>query len=246
MRHALWDSPKVLELCQITGLDQCCVIGKLFRFWSWASDVTTDRNISATPVAVDRIVCCTGFCDALQRVGYVVVSDAGIELPEFDKHLSSTAKARMLSAVRMQKTRETRRCAGVAHEAQQNRNTSVANNNNKNKKRDTVSSELDARAAAAIDLLNERSGRSLAHVKSNYEKLRSRMREGATDEQLRLVIEHKCAAWKDDAKMRKYLRPETLFSSKFWGYLADAEDTGAPGDSGESKSKLLNRPLELL
>ena len=47
----------------------------------------------------------------------------------------------------------------------------------------------------------------------------ARFNEGYTLEDFKQVIDIKTAEWKDSPEFSKYLRPETLFGSKFDGYL---------------------------
>lgn len=50
-----------------------------------------------------------------------------------------------------------------------------------------------------------------------------RLEEGASVYELKVMISHKVKEWGGSEKMRKYLRPATLFcSSKCEGYVADA------------------------
>lgn len=75
----------------------------------------------------------------------------------------------------------------------------------------------------AVQLLNELSGSSFrASSKSTQRLIAAREREGYTAEDFETVIRHQCGLWGNDAKMRQYLRPETLFGSKFEGYLSEA------------------------
>lgn len=53
--------------------------------------------------------------------------------------------------------------------------------------------------------------------------IRGRLNEGFTLDDFKYVIKVKSAEWKNDDKMRKYLRPETLFGTKFEGYLNQQE-----------------------
>tara|TARA_Y100001963_G_C6792847_1_gene456660 strand:- start:3883 stop:4776 length:894 start_codon:yes stop_codon:yes gene_type:complete len=46
-----------------------------------------------------------------------------------------------------------------------------------------------------------------------------RMAEGFSTEDFIIVNEKKCNEWKDNPNMSQYLRPETLYSNKFEGYL---------------------------
>lgn len=49
--------------------------------------------------------------------------------------------------------------------------------------------------------------------------INARMKEGFTVEDFHTVIDNKCAEWLNDSKMQRFLRPETLFGTKFEGYL---------------------------
>ena len=56
----------------------------------------------------------------------------------------------------------------------------------------------------------------------------ARLREGFTVDDFKTVINKKAAQWLNDPKMSTYLRPETLFGTKFEGYLNEGgtHDTG--------------------
>ena len=51
----------------------------------------------------------------------------------------------------------------------------------------------------------------------------ARMREGYSVGDFKTVIDKKVADWRNDPKMARYLRPETLFGNKFEGYLNEIE-----------------------
>ena len=67
-----------------------------------------------------------------------------------------------------------------------------------------------------------RSGRrmqtSRPSSKATQGHINARLAEGYTVENFYTVIDKKCAEWKG-GKMEQYLRPETLFGSKFENYL---------------------------
>ena len=63
------------------------------------------------------------------------------------------------------------------------------------------------------------------------------MAEGYTVEDFVAVIDKKCAEWLHDPKMRAYLRPETLFGSKFEGYLNAPERGKNDGIAGTNAEK---------
>ena len=70
-----------------------------------------------------------------------------------------------------------------------------------------------------IEYLNFKTGHNYKYNISKTKKLiQSRLNEGFTIDDFKIVIEKKYDEWKN-TDMEKYLRPETLFGSKFEGYL---------------------------
>jgi uncharacterized phage protein (TIGR02220 family) len=71
-----------------------------------------------------------------------------------------------------------------------------------------------------VNYLNNSAGTNYrASSKKTRELIKARINEGYTLEDFRVVIEKKTRDWINDNKMKGYLRPETLFGSKFEGYL---------------------------
>ena len=58
--------------------------------------------------------------------------------------------------------------------------------------------------------------------KGTQRHISARLKEGFTVEQFKTVIIKKCEDWLNDIKMKEYLRPETLFGTKFESYLQSA------------------------
>ena len=99
--------------------------------------------------------------------------------------------------------------------------------------------EADAEAknnimcSKAVELLNALSGSSFrASTNSTQRLIHARENEGYTWEDIEAVIRHQCGLWGKDAKMRKYLRPKTLFGNKFESYLSDAKRCGQAQAAG--------------
>lgn len=87
--------------------------------------------------------------------------------------------------------------------------------------------------AFAVQLLNDLSGsRFRATTKATQKLIQAREKEGYTLEDIEAVIRHQCKLWGKDVIMQKYLRPETLFGSKFEGYLSDARRHEPKQESG--------------
>lgn len=71
-----------------------------------------------------------------------------------------------------------------------------------------------------VDHLNQRAGTHYKATTANTRKLiKARLKEGFTVDEIKLVIDKKCADWLNNPAMVEYLRPETLFGSKFESYL---------------------------
>lgn len=71
-----------------------------------------------------------------------------------------------------------------------------------------------------IDYLNQKAGtRYRATTSSTRKHIKARIDEGFTVEDFKTVIDKKCSEWLGNSKMEQYLRPETLFGTKFEGYL---------------------------
>lgn len=87
-------------------------------------------------------------------------------------------------------------------------------------KKETNEKETIETIDRVIKYLNAKTGSKFtSKAKAHASKIRARLNEGATPEQFKECIDNMCAQWLEDNKMRSYLRPETLFSNKFWGYI---------------------------
>jgi uncharacterized phage protein (TIGR02220 family) len=82
-----------------------------------------------------------------------------------------------------------------------------------------------------IDYLNKKANKNFkASSKETRRLILARWKDGYKLEDFQRVIDGRVAKWYTDAKMQEYLRPMTLFSSKFESYLNDAGPVNAgPG-----------------
>lgn len=121
---------------------------------------------------------------------------------------------------------------------------------NKNDK-DIVRKQASAQRPAPSRPLNEDEGEKVAEVvqalneetgshyrptsKATMRHVLTRLREGFTVEECKDVIRKKSEEW-GGTDMAKYLRPETLFGSKFEGYLNAPEDPKAKERAERAKA----------
>lgn len=109
----------------------------------------------------------------------------------------------------------------------------------------TLSSNLDGGQQKATDeiifYLNKKTGK---HYKVKTPKtvrlIRARLKEGFTVEDFKAVIEKKCDDWLGNEKMERYLRPETLFGTKFEGYLNETPNNEKDYDIPEFEDLIDN------
>ena len=84
----------------------------------------------------------------------------------------------------------------------------------------TNTSNKDIPYGRIIEYLNKRTGSSYrASSKKTKDLIRARFNEGFIEEDFYKVIDNKTADWISDNHMSKFLRPETLFGTKFESYL---------------------------
>lgn len=96
---------------------------------------------------------------------------------------------------------------------------SLNHNNHNINKSDINNSQLDI-IKNIIEHLNLRTNSNYRYTtKTTQDKIKARLNEGFTLDDFIVVIDKKTMEWINDSKMSAYLRPETLFGTKFESYL---------------------------
>ena len=87
-------------------------------------------------------------------------------------------------------------------------------------KGNTLSSKHDVVYREVIEYLNEKANTQYKPTSRKTQSLiKARVAENFTIDDFKQVIDNKVADWLKNDDMRKYLRPETLFGTKFESYL---------------------------
>lgn len=95
-------------------------------------------------------------------------------------------------------------------------NKKLPNQADTKEKKETYTKEI----IYIVEYLNEKSEKSYKHTsRKTQDLIRARINEGFTLDDFKKVIDTKTSQWKSDPKMNAYLRPETLFGTKFESYL---------------------------
>lgn len=117
-------------------------------------------------------------------------------------------------------------------ENREDNNTSFNNTfSNTSNKKDIVeqSSTTPLPYEEIVQYLNQKTNKNFKHTsKVTQRHIRARLAEGFTVSDFKQVIDKKCSDWLRDQKMKEYLRPETLFGTKFESYLNSKTTTARP------------------
>lgn len=99
--------------------------------------------------------------------------------------------------------------------------------------------ELDPTEEVIVHL-NQRVGTHYRTTTASTRRLvKARLKEGFTVDEIKLVIDKKCAEWLNNPSMREYLRPETLFGNKFESYL-NAQSRPYPSQNNAAYPKQID------
>ena len=101
-----------------------------------------------------------------------------------------------------------------------NENDNVNENENDNNILSSSSTPNTEIYKEIIDYLNQKLNTNYKYTtKATQSKIKARMNEGFSLNDFKTVIDKMTDEWLDDENMSKYLRPETLFGTKFESYL---------------------------
>jgi predicted phage replisome organizer/uncharacterized phage protein (TIGR02220 family) len=116
------------------------------------------------------------------------------------------------------------KCPTNVHHSIENRDKSIEN---RDKNITSVSKETVSRI---LDYLNQATGRNYkTSSKATQKHINARFSEGYTEEDFKKVIDNKVSEWLHNPKMQAYLRPDTLFGTKFDSYLNQEVTEKKPG-----------------
>ena len=173
--------------------------------------------------------------NTFERFGMIEIIRETVTIPNWGKHQS-------LDAYEKKKIRDRERIA--RKRAEQKALIEMSPDCSPDKSPDVASLEGDKEEDKDIEkdiyiyvvsYLNEKLGTNYKHTTPKTQKaIKARLSEGFTVDDFKTVIDKKCAEWIGDEKMEKYLRPETLFGTKFEGYLNAKTTTGRKDGNGQT------------
>ena len=169
--------------------------------------------------------------DIFMEYGMIEKDGDTYYLPKWERYQSQDAYERKKERdkIYQQKRREAQKAAESTKDEEIP--TEEVKAPKKAKKDDVKTAEM---ADAVIDYLNQKAGTKFrASTAQTKTLIHARLVENKdnpyTLEDFKVVIDNKCSEWLGDAKMEKYLRPATLFGTKFESYLNEKHERKATG-----------------
>jgi len=106
--------PAVLEIAAQLNMEECVVVGRLWKLWSWADQHVTDNyRIAVTRAGIDRVVGVAGFADAMAKTTWLSGEDGALSMPNLERHQGNNAKKRASDRERAARYRERKHHAAV-------------------------------------------------------------------------------------------------------------------------------------
>ncbi|MED1602634.1 phage replisome organizer N-terminal domain-containing protein [Alkalihalophilus marmarensis] len=168
-----------------------------------------------------------------QQFGMIEVSDDKfIAIANWEKHQSVTG---------LDKIREQNRKRVAEHRKRKKElGCNVTRNGNVTDIERELDKELDKEKEVIpyveiVTYLNDATSKNYRYsTKKTKDLIKARWNEGFTLNDFKKVIDIKCREWLNNPEMNNFLRPETLFGTKFEGYLNQQE--GKSGATNQSTS----------
>ena len=226
------------QLARAFGLEEAVLLGELaseMEYWLQRGELKDGYFYST----IDNVKDSTTLSDKRQRSALGTLKEAGI----VDVKLAG------LPAKRYIRINEKQLAAILLNSDCQNSGTSSAemeeletpkrqtNNNKDNNNKNNNNKEI---YIAVLDYLNAKAGTNYkATSKATQQHINARLAEGFELDDFKCVIDKKCAEW-IGSEFEKYLRPSTLFGSKFENYLNGKQQT-----KGRNGIAVSNKPSDL-
>lgn len=179
-----------------------------------------------------------------QQFGMVEIIDGVITIPNWGKHQSLDQLESKKEYMRnyMQEYREKQKLLTGKSNSKTNSKTNVSEADKEEDSDIREDKKKDKEIyVQVVSYLNEKAGTKYKASSSKTKTLvNARIRDGYDLEDFKTVIDKKCAEWLG-TDYEKFLRPETLFGTKFEGYLN--QKTGA-GQNGRNDNGISGRFAE--
>ena len=204
------------QLARLFGLEEALLLGELaseLEYWQQRGELQDGFFYST----IDNVKEATTLSDKRQRSALKTLKEAGIidvKLAGLPAKRYIRINEKQLAQILLNNSCENS-AASFAKTEELDAPKQQGNNNNNNNK-NSNNKEI---YIAVIDYLNGKAGTHYrATSKTTQQHINARLAEGFTVEDCKRVIDNMWAAWKG-TEWEQYMRPSTLFGSKFENYL---------------------------
>jgi uncharacterized phage protein (TIGR02220 family) len=205
------------QLARAFGLEEAVLLGELaseMEYWQQRGELKDGYFYST----IDNVKDSTTLSDKRQRSALTALKDAGI----VDVKLAGLPAKRYvrINENQLAQILLNNDCkngaTSFAETAEQETPKQQANNNKENSNKKNNNKDI---YISVIDYLNSKAGTHYrASSKATQQHINARLAEGYTVEDFQRVVDNMCICWLQ-SEWEQYLRPSTLFGSKFENYL---------------------------
>ncbi|WP_407399613.1 phage replisome organizer N-terminal domain-containing protein [Treponema sp.] len=176
--------------------------------------------------------------NALEQLGMISTDTNCLMISDWENHqnVDGLEKIREQTRQRVAKSRAKQKLLGCNAGCNATCNATVTQSNAADIDIDKdIEEEIDY--ISIVDYLNAKAGTKFKPGSDKTRRLiRARWNEGFRLDDFKTVIENKCKSWLG-SDMEKFLRPETLFGTKFESYLNERNKNGHTGSSVEEHTE---------
>ena len=214
------------RLAQMYGLDEAIMLGELaseYEYWESRGEVedgyfySTVENVQENTTLSDRKQ--RAAIKSLKEAGIIDLMVKGLPPKRYFRINESALMAELNAPIQQEQSLQNgsfNPCKTADSKLAKRQTNKNKENNNNNENKNENKKEIYNRICT---YLNEKAGTAYRPTSGATQRLiNARLSEGFTVEDFFKVIDTKCAEWAG-SEMAKYLRPETLFGTKFENYL---------------------------
>ena len=226
------------QLAKAFGLEEAVMLGELaseMEYWQQRGELKDGYFYST----IENVKDSTTLSDKRQRSALTALKDAGIvdvKLAGLPAKRYIRINEKQLAQILLNSSCENGATSSAETEEletpkRQGNNNKVNSNKNSNKQDIYI---------AVVDYLNSKTGQNFrSSTKATQQHINARLAEGFKVEDFKRVVDNMCIEWKN-TEWEQYLRPSTLFGSKFENYL-----NRKPQSKGKNGVAVSSKPSDL-
>lgn len=226
------------QLARAFGLEEALILGELaseMEYWQQRGELKDGYFYST----IENVKDSTTLSDKRQRSALNTLKEAGIidvKLAGLPAKRYIRINEKQLAQILLNNSCENGAASSAEMEELETPKQQV-NNNKSNSNKNNNNQEI---YIAVIDYLNSKTGQSFrSSTKATQQHINARIAEGFTTEDFKRVVDNMWTDW-HGTEWEKYLRPSTLFGSKFENYL-----NRKPQNKGKNGVAVSNKPSDL-